>query len=241
MIVKGKVAIVTGASYGIGEATARLLSQKGAKVALAARTEKKLHKLAKELPDSFVVPTDMTSPQQIKDMVKKVHNHYGRIDILVNNAGQGYDAPIEKVDIDTFHNIFDLDVVGPITAMQQVIPIMRKQGGGAIVNISSGTALMNLPNMAPYSSLKKALAGISLTARVELAPDAIVVSLVYPFITATNFEKNTIKHGLSEEDDEDTGSLPPADPPEYAAEKILEAITSGKDIVYAHDWMNRQA
>lgn len=238
MQVKGKVAVVTGASYGIGEATAKLLSKKGTKVALVARTEEKLYKLAKELPDSFVVPTDMTRSEQIEDMVKKVHAHYGQIDILVNNAGQGYDAPIEKTDNETFHQIFDLDVVGPIIAMQQVIPLMRRQGGGAIVNISSGTALMNIPNMAPYSSLKKALAGISLTSRAELAADNIVVSLVYPYVTATNFEENTIKHGIPEE--EGKGGLPfPADPPEYAAEKILEAITTGKDIIYAHDWMNR--
>ena len=77
--------------------------------------------------------------------------------------------------------------------MKEAIPIMRRQGGGAIVNISSGTASMILPHNGPYSGLKKALAHLSLTARAELAEDKIVVSAVYPFITLTDFEKNTIK------------------------------------------------
>ena len=135
----------------------------------------------------------MSKIDDVKRMIRKVVEHFGRIDILVNNAGQGYDTPVEKTDIEVFRHIFDLDVVGPLAAMKEVIPIMRKQGGGAIVNVSSGTALMILPNNGPYSGLKKALAHISLTAREELEKDNIVVSVVYPFITLTDFEKNTIK------------------------------------------------
>jgi NAD(P)-dependent dehydrogenase (short-subunit alcohol dehydrogenase family) len=98
-------------------------------------------------------------------MIERTRAHYGRIDILINNAGQGYHAPIEKIDIVTFRYIFDLHVVGPLVAMQQVIPIMRNLGEGSIINISSDTALMELPGMSPYASSKKALAGISLAAR----------------------------------------------------------------------------
>ena len=75
-------------------------------------------------------------------MIKQTCDHFGRVDILVNNAGQGYDAPIEKIDVDVFRGIFELDFLGPVVAMQQVIPIMRKHGGGAIMNVSSGLALM---------------------------------------------------------------------------------------------------
>ena len=122
-------------------------------------------------------------------MVSRAMEHFGRIDILVNNAGQGYDAPVEKTEIPTFRYIYDLNVIGPLVAMQQVIPIMREQGGGTIINISSGTALMNLPGMSPYSSSKRALAGISLAAREELQADNIVVSVVYPYITRTGFRR----------------------------------------------------
>ena len=89
MNIKGSVAIITGASSGIGEAAARLLSKKGAKVALAARSEGKLLKLSRELPDSLAVVTDMSRASDVKEMVARVQKHFGRIDILVNNAGGG--------------------------------------------------------------------------------------------------------------------------------------------------------
>lgn len=233
----GAVAIVTGASSGIGEATARLLSEKGVRVVLAARSAGKLQKLARALPSSYMVVTDMTKPRQIRALVQKTVKKFGRIDVLVNNAGRGYDAPVEFINAGRFHDIFDLDVVGAVIAMQEVIPVMRKQGGGSIVNVSSGTALMILPEMAAYASLKKAIAHISLTAREELANDHIAVSVVYPYVTDSNFEKNTLKDHVAAWDGEE---LPrPPDAPEYAAQKILEAVRKGEAEVFAHEWMKR--
>jgi short-subunit dehydrogenase len=242
MHVKGKIAIVTGASSGIGLATARLLTQKGVKVALVARSKEKLEKSAKELPDSFVIQTDMTKKEEIRSMIKKAKNHFGRIDILVNNAGQGYDASIENIDTDVFHKLFDLNVAGPLVAIQEVIPLMKKQGGGAIINISSGTALMALPNMSAYSSLKRALVGISLTANEEFKKDKIVVSVVYPYITLTDFEKNTIRaKGIKdfEWEEEDDSAFQPPDSAEYVAEKIIEGIENEETEIYVHDWMKK--
>lgn len=241
MNLQDKVAIVTGASSGIGLATARLLAKQGAKVALVSRSREKLERLASELPGSFAVAADMTRIHEIESMVKKTMEHFGRIDILINCAGQGYDAPVEKTNVDTLRHIFDLDVVGPLVAMQQVIPIMRKQGGGTIINISSGTALMYLPNNGVYSGLKRALANISLTAREELKKDNIVVSVVYPYMTLTDFEKNTIKDAVPEWGGQE-GSIPfPADTAEYMAQRILEGIESGEPEIFAHDWMKRRA
>jgi short-subunit dehydrogenase len=228
--VQNKVFIVTGASSGIGYATAQLLSEKGAKLALVSRSKEKLE---------LVVPTDMSKPFEIKHMVSLIETHFGAIDALINCAGQGYDAPIEKTDLAIFQYIFDLDVVGPMVAMQQVIPIMKGQGGGTIVNISSGTALMYLPNNGVYSALKRALASISLTAREELESDGIVVSVVYPYITLTDFEKNTIKDpSLRQEESEGTLPFPP-DTAEYMALKILEGVESGEAEIFAHDWMKK--
>ena len=242
MNVRDKVVIVTGASSGIGLATARLLVKRDAKVALVSRSMEFLEKLSAELPNSIAVRADMTKIPEIKRMVDQTHEHFGRVDILINNAGQGYDAPVEKTDIDTFHYIFDLDVIGPLVAMQQVIPIMRKQGGGAIINISSGTALMYLPNMSAYSASKRALAGISLTAREELKTDNITVSVVYPYITLTEFEKNTIKASGDNRsgDNGEQGSSPfPGDTADYVAQKILDGIESGEAEIFAHDWMKK--
>ncbi|MGD0203069.1 MAG: SDR family oxidoreductase [Candidatus Bathyarchaeia archaeon] len=241
MDIKGKVAIVTGASSGIGLATAKLLSSKGAKLALVARSKDKLDKLAEELPEAIAITADISEVEDVKNIVKQAYEHFGRIDILVNNAGRGYDVPVEKTDFEIFHYLFDLDVVGPVAAMKEVIPLMRRQGGGTIVNVSSGTALMYLPDNGPYSGLKRALAHISLTARIELAKDKIVVSVVYPYITLTDFEKNTIKDASlqrqEEESPEAREAFKRADQPEYTAQRIVEGIESGAAEIFGHDWM----
>lgn len=241
MKIKDKVVIVTGASSGIGLATAKLLAKRGAKVALVARSIDKLKNISKELQGSFPIRTNMTKENEIIRMVRETKKHFGRIDVLINSAGQGYDAPVEKINIDTYRKIFNLDVVGPLIAMQQVIPIMKEQKKGVIVNISSGTALMFLPNMSPYSSLKSALASISLTAREELKNDNIRVIVVYPYMTLTDFEENTIKDTVENqaEPEEDRTTLSPPDKPEYLALKILEGIESNEAEIFAHDWMRK--
>ncbi len=238
MKFEGKVALVTGASSGIGLTTAKLLSRLGSKIALVARSKEKLEEISQTLPGSLPIPTDMSKSFEIKPMIEKARDHFGRIDILINSAGQGYDALVEKTDIDTLRYIFELDLIGPLLAMQEVIPIMRGQGGGSIVNISSGTALMILPNNGGYSALKRALAALSLTAREELARDGIKVSVMYPYMTRTAFEESTIKGPLLEEEGggED---LRPLDEPEYAARKLVEGIESGEAEIFAHDWMKK--
>ena len=239
--VKDRIVIVTGASSGIGLATSRLLAKQGTRLALVSRSRDKLDQLSSELPESLAVSADMSKVFEIKRMVKQVADHFGRIDVLINNAGVGYDALVERMDVDTFHYVFDLDVVGPVVAMQQVIPFMKRQGGGAIVNVSSAVALMNLPNQSPYASLKRALSQISLTAREELKSDNIIVSVAYPYITLTNFEKNTIRDvPVPENEQEPTGPFPP-DSADFVAEKLLEGIESGDAEIFAHDWIKKRA
>ena len=243
MDVKSKTAIVTGASAGIGLATAKLLSSKGVKLALVARSKDKLEKLAQELPNSIAVVADLSKVEDVKRMVKQAAEHFGEVDILVNNAGQGYDVLVEKTNPETFRYLFDLDVLGPVAAITEVVPLMRKQGGGAIVNVSSGTVLMRLEEMGPYSALKAALTQLSLTAHEELKAEKIAVSVVYPYITLTDFEKNTIKDPSlqpQEETIEGQEAWAKADQPEYVAELIAAAIENGKAEVFAHDWMKRR-
>ncbi len=241
MTVKNKVIIVTGASSGIGLASAKLLSREGARVALVSRSREKLENLASLLPNSFAVPADMSVVTEIKSLVQKVYDHFHKIDILVNNAGRGYAASVEKIDIAKYNQLFNLNVIGPLVAMQTVIPIMRSGGGGCIINISSGTSLMHLPNLEAYASTKRVINGISLTAREELAKDKINVSVVYPYITNTNFGQNMIGEEIrSSSINNQNTKLPPGDAPEYVAEKILEAITCEKPEIYAHEWMGNR-
>ncbi len=231
MDIKGKVVIVTGASSGIGFILSKMLTQNGAKVALVARTGDILEKLSKELKDSFPISCDMSKENEVINMVKMVKDHYGRIDILINNAGRGYYSPIEKVDTKILHELFDLNLVGPIVAMREVIHIMKDQGEGRIINISSGTALMYIPNMSIYSSLKRALGAISFTANEELKEYNIKVSVVYPTLTDTNFGKNAARD--PEIQFRPTGTIIP-DTPEYISEKIIESIKTNDIEIFAH-------
>ncbi len=241
MNTKDKTAIVTGASSGIGFSTAQLLSKMGAKVALVSRSKEKLDNLAKETPNSIAIAADMSKVFEVKRMVKEVSERFGKIDILVNNAGIGYDALTEKIDVETYHYVFDLDLVGPLAAMQQVIPLMRNHGGGTIINVSSAVALMTLPNNAPYASIKRALATLTLTAREELKDDKIIVSVVYPYITLTNFERNTIRDvPVPESELEPKGPFPP-DSADFVAQKIVKGIESGEAEIFAHDWIKNRA
>jgi NAD(P)-dependent dehydrogenase (short-subunit alcohol dehydrogenase family) len=181
---------------------------------------------------------DVTVEEQLVAAVGRAADHFGRIDILINNAGQGYDAMIEETDVALFRRLFDLYLAAPLVAMKQVIPLMRRQGGGAIVNVSSGTALMHMPGMGAYSAVKAALAHLSLTARQELKEDGIAVTVVYPWVTLTEFERRTIKaHGETGEEESFEHLPHPPDTAEFLAGKIVEARESGVAEVHPHDWM----
>ena len=228
MDVRGKVVLVTGASEGIGAATARLLTARGAKVALAARSIDKLNVLTGELEDSYAVQADLTQPESIAAMVDAVVGHYGRIDVLVNNAGRALRAPVSDVKIADLQNIIDLNLYGPLSAMQAVIPHMRKQGGGSIVNVSSNVSKMAIPTIGAYAATKYALNGLTLTARGELADDGIVVTVMYPGQTATNFGRNaTVDQSMASAPPPSGGSNTAPDTARDVAERILEAITVG--------------
>ena len=238
MKIDNQVFIVTGASSGIGLATARALADGGAKVALLARNTQALEALSNDLPGSLAITADMTHFEGVRQAVHEIHRHFGRIDGLINNAGRSYAAAIEEIDPVLFDEIFHLNVLGPIVAMQAVIPIMRGQGGGSIVNVNSGTAFMTIPQYSVYSSSKRALLGFSLTARAELAGDGIVVSEVYPYITATNFGTNRMGTPA--------GGGPGAnyaegDTPEFVADLILKAIKEGEAQYFANDRLRQLA
>ena len=238
MQIKDRVFIVTGASSGIGLATAVALSGGGAKVALLARSTDALQELAQKLPGSLPVTVDMTQFDLVWEAVRSVHQHYGRVDGLINNAGRSYAASVEEIDPTLFDEIFHLNVLGPIVAMQAVIPLMRAKGGGSIVNINSGTAFMTVPQYSVYSSSKRALLGFSLTARAELEKDRIVVSEIYPFITATNFGKNRMGNPAS---GGPSSHYADGDKPEFVAGLVLRAIEEGQAQYFANERLRKLA
>jgi NAD(P)-dependent dehydrogenase (short-subunit alcohol dehydrogenase family) len=238
MEIKDRIFIVTGASSGIGRATAIALSHRGAKVALLARGTDALKELAQQLPGSFPFTADMTQFDRVREAVAAVHKHYGRIDGLVNNAGRSYAAAIEEIEPALFDEIFHLNVLGPIVAIQAVIPVMRAQGGGSVININSGTAFMAIPQYSVYSSSKRALLGFSLTARAELEKDRIVVSEIYPFITATNFGKNRMGNPAG---GGPSSQYAEGDKPEFVAGLVLQAVEEGGAQYFANDRLRKMA
>jgi NAD(P)-dependent dehydrogenase (short-subunit alcohol dehydrogenase family) len=226
MDIKNKVVIVTGASGGIGLAAAKELAGRGARVVVAARSADTLAKLTKELPNSLAVPTDMTKLEEIRNLIEKTMEKYGRIDILVNNAGRGMYAPVENTNLNEYRDIMELNVYGPLLAMQEVIPVMRKQGGGTIVNVSSMVSKNHFPGLGAYASTKYALNALSFTAREELAKDNIAVCVVHPKMTATNFGENAL--GSRPDWNASGRPMPQIDPPEKVAESIAKIIESGE-------------
>lgn len=187
----GRVAIVTGASSGIGEATARLMARAGMRVALCARRKDRLEKLAAEIRSAggqaSVHPLDVTDATGLRWMVDEVLGQWGRLDVLVNNAGRGLAATFEQTTAEEFRALLELNVLAVFTATQAVLPIMRRQGRGHIINVSSVVGRRGVPYRSAYSATKFALGGLSEALRVELTGTGIAVSLIYPIGTATEF------------------------------------------------------
>lgn len=226
----GMVTLITGASSGIGAATARLVAKRGGLPVLSARRAGQLKALAQELPGALAVRADMRDPQQVRELVETTLEHHGRVDALVNNAGQGLHLPLEQVSLGDLVAITELNFYAPLVAMQAVIPAMRNQGKGSIVNISSGTSRMVLPGVGAYAATKSALNMLSLVAREELAPDGIVVSVVYPSITATEFH-DTLRAGSIPSGG--SGLVPHS--PQYVAKAIIRALHTGKaEVIIPH-------
>ncbi|MEJ0021150.1 MAG: SDR family oxidoreductase [Candidatus Doudnabacteria bacterium] len=224
MQIKDKVIIITGASQGIGLATAKILSQAGAKVVLAARSADKLQKLQAELSGSLAVPSDLRKLKDIKNLAAKTIEKFGRVDILINNAGQGIYGNLENINVDDFRQVMELNIFAVVEMMQAVIPLMRKQGGGMIVNVSSGLSRMFIPGLSAYASTKHALNALTFTARAELAEDKIIVSAILPKMTATDFGANSV--GQRPDFTKRPGGMPSVDQPEDVAAKIVELINS---------------
>jgi short-subunit dehydrogenase len=229
MDIVGKVVIVTGASAGIGRATAQVFAAGGAKVVLVARSQDKLEALARQLGQqghaAVCLPADMRDPAAVNQMVEQAFHNSGRIDVLINNAGQAAAGTVATVDIEHVTQIINLNVLGVLYAIQAVVPKMRHGGGGLIINISSMVSKMQLPGLGAYAATKAALNKLSETAGVELAPDNIRVITVYPRMTATDFGKNSLGNQQMRQQQRAHGKAggPPVDSAEYVANRILLA------------------
>jgi len=186
-----QVAIITGASSGIGEATAEALAGDGIQVVLTARRAEKLEAVADRIEsnggDALVVPADVTDDDALDSLVETVKDEFGRIDVLVNGAGFGLYGSVEETPIDEARYQFDVNMFGLARLTQLVIPVMREQRSGTIINISSMGGKVWYPMGAWYHATKHALEGWSDCLRYELAPHGIDVVVVEPGLIDTEW------------------------------------------------------
>jgi short-subunit dehydrogenase len=190
--LQGKVIVVTGASSGIGEATALEFGRQGARVVLAARRLDRLEAAAEAIRtaggEALPVAADLSRGEDIRGLVQRARDHFGRIDVLFNNAGFGRIGWLENLDPEKdIAAQFEVNVLGVVQTTRQVLPVMLEQRSGHIINMASMAALVGTPTYTIYAACKYAVRGFSEALRREVAPWGIKVSVVYPGGVATDF------------------------------------------------------
>jgi short-subunit dehydrogenase len=193
--LQGAVVIVTGASSGIGAATARTLAGAGASVVLTSRSEAQLTQLAAELPgEPLVVAADLGDEDGARGLVDRVLAAHGRVDVLINNAGVGLASPVETLTREDVERAFAVNLLAPLTTIQAVIPSMRQRQSGHIINVSSVVGIAALPYAGGYAATKAALDRLTEALRIELRGSGIAVTLVRPGTTRTDFGTRRLGH-----------------------------------------------
>ncbi|WP_336779466.1 SDR family oxidoreductase [Paenibacillus illinoisensis] len=184
--VKGKVVVITGASSGIGEATARLLAQQGAHVVIGARRVERLHALASSIRSEGgsveVQALDVTRLEEMHSIVDLALTRYGRLDVVINNAGLMPLSPLEALKVDEWNRMIDVNIRGVLHGIAAGLPVMRKQGAGQFINIASIGAYAVTPTASVYCATKYAVRAITEGLRLEVGGD-IRVTLVSPGVT----------------------------------------------------------
>jgi NAD(P)-dependent dehydrogenase (short-subunit alcohol dehydrogenase family) len=232
----GKVCLITGGSRGLGLVMARQICAEGGRVALLARDVDELRRAHDELAvggaDVAAIPCDLREREQIEEAVRTVVAHFGGIDVLINNAGIIEVGPLEHMKREDFERAMQLHLWAPFTMMREVIPHMRRRGGGRIVNISSIGGKVGVPHLAPYCASKFALVGLSDSMRSELAADNIFITTAAPGLMRTGSHVNAQFKGRHAEEFAwfaVANSMPGLSmKAERAAAKILDACRRGQ-------------
>lgn len=188
--IEGKVVVITGASSGIGEATALLLGSRGAKVVLGARRSDRLEALAVRIRDAggevAYARTDMRRRDDLSNLVRLACERYGKLDVLINNAGVGPISPLDDLRVDDWDEMIDVNLKGVLYGIAAALPVFRQQGFGHFVNIASTAGYRIVPNQSVYAGTKVAVRVISEGLRQE-AGAKLRVTVVSPGATESNF------------------------------------------------------
>jgi len=228
--IEGKVVVITGGSSGLGEATAKLLAERGAKVMLGARREENLERIVSEIEDDGGVAayrvTDVTSQDQVENLVAGAVEEFGRIDVLVNNAGLMPLSPLDALKVDEWEQMVDVNIKGVLYGVAAALPRMQEQHDGQFINLSSVAGHVVFPNSAVYSGTKFAVWAISEGLRQEVG-DEIRTTTISPGAVASELT-SAISH---EETAESTNALyEMAIDADAVARAIAYAIEQPKDV-----------
>jgi NAD(P)-dependent dehydrogenase (short-subunit alcohol dehydrogenase family) len=234
--IKGKVALITGGSRGLGLEIARRICEQGGRVAILARDTDELGRAKADLAsrggEVLSIPCDLLDAAQIQSAVQQAIERFGKIDILINNAGIIQIGPLDHMQVEDFDRAMRLHFWAPFVLVAQIVPHMRANGGGRIVNISSVGGKIAVPHMAPYSASKFALTGFSDAIRAELARDNIHVTTVTPGMMRTGSQIHAEfkgDHAAEYKWFEMSSKLPLASiSAERAARKIVAACRRGQ-------------
>jgi len=199
--IEGKVVVITGASSGLGEAAARLLSAQGAAVVLGARRVERLQALADELAAkggrALVMETDVTDRAQVKRLVDAAVEQFGRVDVVINNAGLMPQSLLEALKVDEWDRMIDVNIKGVLYGIAAALPHMQRQRGGHIINVSSVAGHKVGPGSAVYAATKHAVRALSEGLRQEVKPHNIRTTVISPGAVATELPNTITDAGVA--------------------------------------------
>jgi NADP-dependent 3-hydroxy acid dehydrogenase YdfG len=227
--IKDKVVVITGASSGLGEAAARRLAQNGAKLVMGARRLDRLQALAKELAlgADAVAQTDVSQFEQVKRLVDHAVKSHGRIDVLINNAGLMPLSPLERLRIDDWNRMIDVNIKGVLYGVAAALPHMKAQMSGHIINVSSVAGHKVRPGSTVYSATKSAVRVISEGLRQEVKPYNIRTTIISPGAVASELPDSVTEPDVAENVRKVYESAIPAD---SFASMVMFAMSQPDDV-----------
>jgi NADP-dependent 3-hydroxy acid dehydrogenase YdfG len=230
--IRGKVVVITGASSGLGEATARALAKEGAAVVLGARRIDRLDALVKEIAGdggkALALATDVTDRKQVQALVHEAVQKFGRIDVMLNNAGLMPNAPLERLKVDEWDRMIDVNLKGVLYGIAAALPHMKQQKSGHIINVSSVAGHRVRPGNAVYAATKHAVRALSEGVRLETKAWNIRTTVISPGAIATELVSHISEPDVLEATRKFVGPI--ALPADSFARAVLYAISQPDDV-----------
>lgn len=230
--VKGKVVIITGASSGMGEAAAKHLSQLGAAVVLGARRADRIEKLANEIQESggkaIAIATDVTQRDQVKKLVDSAVEKFGRVDVILNNAGIMPLSPMDRLNVDEWDMMVDVNIKGVLNGIAAVLPYMKEQKFGQIINTSSVAGHKVFNGSAVYSATKYAVRALTEGLRMEVKPYNIRTTIVCPGAVKTELLEHISEADIQQANKDYVGEVGIS--PDSFARVVAFAISQPEDV-----------